>query len=336
MASIMILMCHLYYVGVEEDYPFSLTFIFVEFFFILTGYFSYVHISKDMDEIGSLKNKVTYALRYVINKLRKILPMTVVAILINYIIEYAYRRNEDGVTLFWFWEQLPFDILEVSDLYTEPRVVPLWYLSVELFILPLICLIILQKKYIRIIVSILVPLTCYLVFGVNNLRNFPYDYLRGLSAMLLGVLIGEVTEILKKKISESKHKLKISLIFYFVGNILMMATVFFSFYDLNIMALSLADFVVGLTLIISADVVSTQKIKRAAAYLGSLSVPIFIFQWVVGTGVLCLDRVVGYFYSPGLSVLWRSIIYIAVTILIAMGINHIRTVRLKRKAKRNI
>lgn len=344
-AAIMILMCHLYYTGVEDGYPFSMTFIFVEFFFMLTGYFSYVHLEKDRNKIKSIREKISYIFMYVSNKILKILPLAAIAIIFDYIIEYVYRRNENGVTFLGFWKQLPFDIMEVSDLYTEPRVVPLWYLSVELFILPVVCIIILLNKYLRLSIAIVVPVTYYSIFGVSNLRNFPYDYLRGLSAMLLGILIGEIVRSLrnrflycnkKRALDTSKRKVSITLSIYCIGNAFMLSTIVFAFFDLDIMVMSLLFFFIGLVLIFSVDVEVTERIRKVAYYLGALSIPIFIFQWVVGTSVLCLDRVVGYFNDVGLSPFLRSIIYIVGTIIVAILTKFISDSRLKNKRAKNV
>lgn len=340
-SAIMILFCHLYYVGVEGDYPFSATWIFVEFFFILTGFLTARHFwvrlkkinaqsaSGEPEALCNASQKLSFKQLwrefglFMHSKVVHFLPLTTLAILIQYVLEYAYRRNEPGFSAGKFWGELPMDLIYISDFFEEPKDVPLWYISAILWTFPIIFLILwIPRRNLRMVISLIIPIGFYLYAGVENHRHFPWDYLRSLSGMLIGIFVFDVVVIIRKYCSNKEiytKQSKLSMVLLsaleFLTLLIPIVTVGLSIQN---QAGNLVCFAIGVVLIGSNLTVTQNLSGQVLDYLGRLSIHIFIWQWVVGTAVWCLDRVVGYFVTGGLPLTARVLIYIFGTVITAV------------------
>lgn len=334
-AAIMIMLCHLYF-GEKGLYPFCETWIFVEFFFILSGYFTAKHFAKrflkDQNrsqklfgkaEAVSFKEWGSELGRLMHSKVVKLVPLTTLAIVIQYILEYAFRRNEPSFSTGRFWLQLPFDILHVSDFFAEPKVVPLWYICAILWTIPIIWLVLwIPRKSLRMIISTLAPIGYYVWAGVFNHRNFPWDFLRAISGMLLGVLVCEIVGLIKfEREKKEKHvaQAKVSgILFTIVEVVLFLIPVVTEGFNVENHPPNLLCFFLMLTISESHLSLSYLLGGKMCDYLGKLSLPIFVWQWVVGTVIWCEDRVVGYLVVGGMPLPYHILLYIVGTLLTAI------------------
>ncbi len=133
--AILIIMGHHLYRTGAENYHFAMGWVFVEFFFILTGYFTAKHLCK---------SKENNTIKYTFTKFKKIIGLTCIAILCEYALEFFMLYYDIGVydlkIIREFFKDLPFELLLIGSSYTAPKLVPVWYLSALFIVFPLFCL----------------------------------------------------------------------------------------------------------------------------------------------------------------------------------------------------
>ena len=97
-AAVMIMIHHLYYLSPAfegKDYPGYFAWIYVEFFFILTGYFTYRHFAgRDRQE-----NLVRSSLSYTYRKFKPFLPYTTIAITLQYLLSAPVWLKTPSMTI---------------------------------------------------------------------------------------------------------------------------------------------------------------------------------------------------------------------------------------------
>ena len=152
-ATILILKHHTYYMNLEVHYyHFRQARMYVEFFFLLSGYFTYAHFSRracaDINEMAGA------SIRYTWKKWLRFLP---------YVIPAASGTAKVG---------------------------PLWYLSAMVMATPLLGMCFQYiPKYLMAILSVITALVYYGVTQVSGDRAAPHDFVRGLICMMLGAAI---------------------------------------------------------------------------------------------------------------------------------------------------
>lgn len=140
--AVMIMIFHAHNINNGQGNPIPLGHVFVEFFFFLTGYFTYVSLEHKVRQNVSME---AYPLQYTIKKFERFIPYMImttvlyvgVSAIFNCFIKHLGIRN----TLFEF-SGLPFDVLllQVSGICKNPNFNAWWYLSAVLFTLPLVVL----------------------------------------------------------------------------------------------------------------------------------------------------------------------------------------------------
>lgn len=197
-----------------EKYPFYGAICWVDFFFILSGYFSAKHHSE-------CKN--SSPIIYTFEKFSKFLPYvfvgTVLATIV-FIVQYNLNTKE-SIKLILYWPiqfmclsltgVMPGGNVEtgsivISDSFTVPLVydTPLWYLSALLIALPLVLYIeSICKNHFRYYILIYGPLLLYgiLIKNGNSIVEWYYEYngvIRATGGLLSGLLVFEFSEIIKK------------------------------------------------------------------------------------------------------------------------------------------
>lgn len=96
--SILVMTHHLHVFGLKAgEYPFYFAWIYVEFFFVLTGYYTTRHFAGLLqNEDKTPGEKVQYSVQYVLNKFKKIFPYTGLAIFLSYMVEFRYNFAGGG------------------------------------------------------------------------------------------------------------------------------------------------------------------------------------------------------------------------------------------------
>ena len=164
--------------------------LFVEFFFLLTGYFSVAHIVKHKREFQVHTEIKT--MKYIGRKWLQFLPYSISATTLQYI--YLFCKNDFSVSecvkkLFMF----PFEafLLRNTGVNLTGVAGTLWYLSAMLIVLPIILYIVIKEEdKFKYYFSYILPLFIYgfLVRKIGTIRttDWIYSTLRAYAGISLG------------------------------------------------------------------------------------------------------------------------------------------------------
>ena len=284
-AMMMIMAHHLYHIG-AINYPFSYGWIFVEFFFILSGYFTISHfdnlIEKSSDETFDeiARNSILYTL----HKFKSFMPFVFVAVVSEYFIKFVKIILTNGVNLkdtLIYFKDMPMEILLISSSYTTPKLVPLWYLSAMFIVFPVFCLLlqVLHRhcKNFLIILAFVIPILFYGAAGVRDNWKFPLNIIRAFSCMMSGVFIFEANNYLLQNLYKAINN-KILIILQLLCMILPVAACYFRADHIIILC-----FITGVSITLSGQNVLAFKNTAFVNYLGKITMPIYLFHWVVGS-----------------------------------------------------
>ncbi len=180
------------------SYPFQGGYIFVEFFFMVSGYY----LIKGLEE-GKVKNITEYMKK----RCMQFFPYTTIVIVITYIwIAYMTVSWKGRVKLLM---RLPLEISLLSNMhFTYTAVGWLWYIAAMLFVTPFICYLYLRHKELFKRLVWAVPIVwyghCFSKLGYLSVeRTVGNDLMRASSELLLGGGIFYLARsISKRKIPE--------------------------------------------------------------------------------------------------------------------------------------
>ena len=314
--------------------------IFVEFFFMLTGYFAFKHL---MEKPDSIKEPEHFPIKYTLKKMVRILPYSTIAILIIYIRQVtAYKLSfSDSIKYALYILE---SLLLVNGTGTIPRVFglrediainymplpSLWYLTVIIVALPVMMYLVyyLYKKLGLGLVGLFpILIYGYLIMKDGSINGWHEDlgfYFslcnRGLAGMLLGGLIYYIADLLKNaKLTSLKKSMLLIVEICFMLGVIGIATLKFPLYELLSVIL-----LIGSLSITLSGVTATSKVHfTPIEYLGKLSLPIYcmhpVIQYIFGT-----DNVLKYY---GLTILSSIIV-----LVIVEGIRKIRTRKTNEQA----
>lgn len=171
-------------------------------------------------------------------------------------------------------------MLLITDSYQTPLVLPLWYLSAMLFVLPLYVLFVqIKNRYVIIYISFVYPIMFYGLRGVTGDVGVPYDELRVLAGLMLGALGYEISNFYFKKDIAKKQKKVLMIV---EQSALCIATISLIMH-LPLRRANLILLFVGITILASGKSLSNEIKNDLCIKLGSLSIFIYIWHWVIGT-----------------------------------------------------
>lgn len=144
-----IMVFHAHNVNNGQGHPIPLGHVFVEFFFFLTGYFTYQNIKKGVSE-----NKIdisVYPFQYTWKKIMKFYPYIIMTAI-------SYMLVSIGFSLFQGYlikksilefSGIPFDILllQITGICKNPNFNAWWYLSALFFLLPLVSILFYRNMF---------------------------------------------------------------------------------------------------------------------------------------------------------------------------------------------
>ena len=323
-ACIIIMTFHVSYIGIDRGVlPFSESYIFVEFFFALTGYFTIVHFDK-YREI-SLDQKAYAAIKYTIEKLKSFYPYVFISVTLCYLVNYSPIINryefEDIVRYF-------FDVTLLTGCFNNQKCLngALWYLSALLIVYPAFSLLCQMKsKYIFYILSFYIPLIYYGYCDEIEYTRFPINAVRAMVGLFLGGLIYALANKIKKwKLSDlNKYLLTIAEV------IIMLLIVFLSFRNQESYRFYLICFVLGLGIMLSQKSLTSRIKGGVFDFLGKISMVIYIFHPAVGS-------IVQFFY-PDYPASLKLVLYYAFTFIFSTLIYLVvEKVKIVLKSKRYI
>lgn len=279
----------LYHLGVSKG-----SWIMVEFFFMLTGYFTMLHIERKEEVI---RGDVWYPISYTWKKFVKLLPYTSISIMLMWV----GRVNEWNLTFSEIvkWLMcLPSELLlmagtgmmpeglQISAVGYAPRIINghLWYLCSMLIMLPIVvCLLTYAKRWKSVIVTV-VPA---LLYGILILKDGTVDGWHGEEfsfffcdiRALAGLLLGAGAYYFSKWWKSREYTI--------LGKVMLTAIEVFSFVIVLVVSfvtsLRFDAFQIGLLFLsislTNAGVTYTSKITwKQLDFLGAISLPIYCIQ----------------------------------------------------------
>lgn len=277
--------------------------IFVEFFFMLSGYFAMGHFIRRKGQIDR-----NFPVSYTLGKFTRLLPYTTIAFLFNVsVIIWLYQLK--GREL-WLWlAYLPVNILLLPGTGAMPAGVAvtetlatghmmeesLWYICVMLVALPVMLYVImyLEKKFDKFLVTFL-PLLLYgylilsdgTIHGWHegNLTFFALD-IRAVAGLLMGGGVYYFSRWWEKREYTFLGKLVLTILeMGSMAVVLALAMVTRVPYDIT----EVLFLMLSLSLMFSQKTFTAQIRFRVFAYLGRLSLPIYCFHCTMYLMVLNL------------------------------------------------
>ncbi len=277
-AALMIMFCHLDLVGAQA-YP---TYMFVDFFFILSGYFTVQHFAKQKADSNPEKRGRT-ALRYTAKKFIPFIPHLLVALPIAYfMLNFHFLKDGDVLGFFTGFKDMfaEFLLLPIKFFDNPARQIgPLWYLSALLIVMPLFSYIC-QSKYRRPICYAGLILA-YVYFSMQATIS-AFDPISALllcsSCMFIGMFVFDVVTEIKSKTFKTSTR-----VFATIAELLCLIYVCLAgFLNFTPVTMQLVAYVIMLTIMLSG-ISYTSNIKCSFfTWLGKISMPLFIWHYAVG------------------------------------------------------
>lgn len=302
-----------------DTFWFENGYIYVEFFFILTGFLT----AKHFDKVGN--DEENLGLSYAKNKCFRMLPTALFIVVIDFFIRYGAHRLDDinvGDMLF----KLILNLFFITTTYSPDGDVTIWqtypaqfwYLSSMFLSLPVIC-IILNSKMKKAYSSYLAGLLFVVYYGRMGFvarGPWPSDILRGFVSMSMGVFLYAIGSEMHR------HDNKwINVVKYIIGNACMVISVYLS-YNANIdRYIMVFLFILGMLLLFNYEIdnnvffLQEGLLYKIICFLGDMSFYIFCVHFTVITALNRTEIVMDFGRHKGL------LIYLIVTLLSAYGLN---------------
>lgn len=266
------------------DYYGYRTLIFIDLFFIISGYYTATHF---------LNNEYSGKdyLDYYIKKFCKFLPYTTIAILFQYILNARQYTGGGIKPIIGSFYSMPLEMLLLSETYTHvPCLMPIWFLSAMFIAFPVFLIILrIKDKHIVVSFAMLYSLVFYNAIGISGNRTWPKDPLRALAGLLFGAMLFVISD----EINKHKKEIPISIkwVLTFTECVCLILPVIVTFcgmkgWERNIFLM----FAIGIV-IMTSELSETSKFSSSiVTYLGELSMPIYIWQWFVGSALSVLFK----------------------------------------------
>ncbi len=193
---LIIVIFHLYHIGVAGAYHWYTGWYFTDLFFLITGYYTTQHFYKreKEEDKGGLTNK---AIKYTLKKAKRFFPYTAPSIIIAYVLELIPKiLREDFQGVISSILNFPLEACLLTSAFRVsftdgipdlPVNAPLWFLSALLIVLPFFCWTIGNCS--NGVVFIAAIFAAVIDLGFNKGRQFPNDILRCFLGLYAGTAI---------------------------------------------------------------------------------------------------------------------------------------------------
>ena len=318
--GIAFIMCdHFRQIGLKDlPRPFTGTWVYVEFFLILSGFLTAKHFYAK-DTPNKISTFVSNGIIYTVKKYYKFIPYVILAVLTEYLVKYgSYLFNGDFLGFFKKFQEIPFEMFLLSAASTNGTLTfPIWFLSATFLVSPIICIISqVKNKYVMGMLSFYPALFYYLNRangGIGN-HDYPNQIIRALCGMLLGIIVFLASDYVKNRKFSKMTKSILSI----CQIILICVLLYINYKGLSgFISTYLICFIGIIMLSFSNQTYLPSCDKSFVLFLGKLSMPMFIWHWPVAH-LLVL-------FIPEDQVALRIITYYIGTIivsLVTMGVLH--------------
>ena len=285
LASLMIIWCHTSLIRDGGEYNLKYSYLFVEFFLIITGYFTFKHFQKSVFKAKTIDESAKEALRYTYKKFAKYAPYVVVSVIAITLLVIIIEKPVDIGELFSLIRLTPFEMLFLSS-QTGLRLAPLWYLSALFIVMPLFSFLAQRvPKNLNYLLSMLFIVIIYgNYFDYMDKSSGIDSLIRVFSALCLGTCVNWVTENLAK-IKTVKYK---KLLFTGLELLSGLAAIAFMWpasvefvQEKPNEILVIFLFALSLTLLFSGSTYTSKVSINLFNYLEKISFPIYITHWII-------------------------------------------------------
>lgn len=287
-----IILCHHTYIFGDRVY-FVTGWLFVEFYFMLTGYFTAMHFFKKSYPEKSLCKD---AFKYMLDKIYRILPYAWTGIVLLFIY-YNVNGNERHIreTII----SLPTNLILLMGSPLNKGLMnfnpPLWFIGQIIVFLPIIiCFMVRYSNVYKYLLSWLIPFSLYLFnietigFAVHWNTNINL-YARGLAAIVLGTTLYFVVSYIESNYSQLIKRLQI---YINTGFYLLFTSYIIMIYRSKTDNLEVAiPLIIGTFILLCIILFTTfdnykhPRLYKIFSYTGKLSLPIYclhmpILYWI--------------------------------------------------------
>ena len=300
---------HLYLIGYGGEYLGQNCWVWVDFFFILTGAFTYRHYAETERKIADCGEE---ALTYTINKFKSFWPYTTAAVFFQYVIMYREELlggNVRGFALSFL--DLPYEVIYLSSSgIVKAKVAPIWFLSAMFIVFPLIVYLINKHKELWKIISFMFPIIYFGRKMVNTSRSWPNDMVRAFACIALGSFAFMVAQRIAKRYQETTHKIIITITEVFCS----VFTIYVTITNRDCLNLIELLFFIMAVLLFSGVSYTAHIRCDGVKLLGEISMPMFIFHWGIGTLISEFE----------INLLHKTVLYYMGTIVLSVAITSLK------------
>lgn len=313
--ALVIMTGHAVNVGMEAPFPFAGVGIFVEFFYLITGYFTLNHISNKIPFV--VGDRMLESLRYTFRKFSVFLPYLAISVSARHLYDFCYAIKISGwggtVQALKSLLYAPLELFLTNYIFSgvPQKVGALYYLAAMIVVLPLFCLLCMCKNNsIKLGIALYAMLFYYYDVDWAITASYPQVLFRAFCGMCMGVVIDYAVKELKYKDFIVKHKMVV-IVF---GNLLLIVSMMLSGLSLDNRRIQLICVFMGVLSLFLASEYFAFCGNVFTSYLAKLSMVIYIMHWTVGVIIN------GVMSDNGLAM--KMITYYVLTVLISVLMIH--------------
>lgn len=307
LAALMIMDGHIGVLFGEDPLrPFSGTWFYVEFFFMLTAFFTVRHFDKEKYCNLEPERKAVEGIKYTMQKFAKFMPYTIVPIFLIYLKTNIHILQEQGWMAFLCsLEDMPFEMIYMSAGNIHgTRLFPLWFISSMFIVFPAFCFLC-QMKCRRFICMVSAYCVFFYYFSKYDYGShvYPNQLVRTMCGLLMGYIIYEISSYFAEKDICRKGRWIITVI----ECISAFLPIICSIWNIRLLRIYFACFVLFLITTFSGHSLLPNMKNKLWIYLGQLSMPMYIWHYLIGTILNSFLNVrlgikIGLFYGTTLAV----------------------------------
>lgn len=288
-------------VGYHTKFVFNSGWIFVEFFFIISGFFAYKKVLQYRETGEDFRD---FPVKYTLKKMLRIFPYTLLSMILFVVFELREQLIDVGINtigrfVLYFTENItllnatgmiPNEVALGDGWVMNSMMMPiLWYIIVLFVALPVMMYLsyYLDKK-IGLWLYTFLPMLLYgiLIMSTGTIDGFHYEmmvypalFMRALAGLLLGGLVYRVSVAFQRTISKKKSFVVIFglielLVYVFVACLA-------SIEEMRNEIIVVACFVIGLALTLSGETFTSYVKGKFFTILGALSLPMYCVHMIV-------------------------------------------------------
>lgn len=288
-------------VGYHTKFVFSSGWIFVEFFFMISGFFAYRKVLQYMESGESFRD---FPVRYTVKKMLRIISYTLLSMVLFVVLELREQLLTSGIStigrfILYFTENatllnatgmIPGEFELGEGWVMSSMMMPiLWYIIVLFAALPVMMYLVyyLDKK-LGLWLYTFLPMFMYgvLIMSTGTIDGFHYEmmiypalFLRALAGLLLGALVYRVSVAFQEK---SKNRKSFVIVFGLLELLIYALIAFLASLDnLRNELVVVACFVIGLGLTLSGATFTSYLKGKFFSILGAISLPMYCVHTIV-------------------------------------------------------